>query len=55
MACTLLYLFEFESPDGGKVAKPAKPLGLRFGAAADGPGKPYMVKVKLRKNVWKEE
>jgi len=48
MGATILYLFEFEAPDGGKLEKPADPAGKRFGAGAEGPGKPFIVKMKLR-------
>lgn len=51
IAATLLYLFEFENPKGGELVKPVKPAGRRFGVTAEKPGKPYMVRMKLRKNV----
>jgi hypothetical protein len=45
----LLYLFEFENPDGGeKITEPVKPAGKRFGVGAEGPGKVYLIKMKLR-------
>jgi hypothetical protein len=48
MAATVLFLFEFESPEGGKLELPSKPKGKRFGIAAEGPGKPYMTRMRLR-------
>ena len=50
MVSTLLYLFEFESPNGGKLEKPAKSASEGFSAARKWPGKPYMVKMRLRKH-----
>jgi len=47
MAATILYLFEIKDAKGGKLVEPVKPAGKRFGVAAEGPGKPYMVQVKL--------
>ena len=51
MGCTILYLFEFENPKGGKLCEPTKPSNKRYGVAADGPGKPYTVKMRLRENL----
>jgi hypothetical protein len=43
-------LFEFEDPHGNDLSEPVKPAGKKFGSGAEGPGKPYMVKMKLRHN-----
>jgi len=51
MGATILYLFEFEAPDGGKLGKPAEPAGKRFGVGAEGPGTPFTVKMKLRSGI----
>jgi len=52
MMATFLYLFEFQTPDGSsKLAEPVKPKGDRYGVSAEGPGKPYIVKMKLREVV----
>jgi len=47
----MLYLFDFEAPDGGKPEKPADPSGKKFGVGAEGPGKPFIVKMKLRSGI----
>jgi len=47
-----MYLFEFEGIRGGKVEAPVEPLGRRFGVGAEGPGKPFLIKMKLRKDMW---
>jgi hypothetical protein len=44
-------LFEFEDPQGKDLSEPVKPAGKRFGSGAEGPGKPYIVKMKLRQNI----
>jgi hypothetical protein len=51
MGATILYFFEFEGLNGGKVGKPAEPAGRRWGVGAEGPAKPFMVKMKLRSGV----
>ena len=48
MASMMLYLFDFENPKGGKLDVPSKPAGKRFGVGAEGPSKPYLVKMRLR-------
>jgi hypothetical protein len=48
MAAMILYLFEIKDAKGGKLVEPVKPAGKRFGVAAEGPGKPYMVQLNLK-------
>ena len=48
MAATILYFFEIKDAKGGQLVKPVKPAGKRFGVAAEGPGKPYMVQLNLK-------
>jgi len=47
-----MYLFEFKGLEGDKVEAPVSPLGRRFGVGAEGPGKPYTVRMKLREGMW---
>jgi hypothetical protein len=51
MTAAILTLFEIENPRGGELEKPVEPLGRRFGQGAEGPGKPYMVRIKLREDI----
>lgn len=50
MAATILCLFDITDAKGGKLREPVKPVGKRFGVAAEGPGKPFMVQLKLKES-----